>query len=126
MKKLALILTALVSLCMFVPYSNAASKVVPVGKKVTLTVTSDGTPPFNFQWKKNGVDIPGANSVDYVITSAAQTDAGIYTVYVSNSAGGILSDEATVTVSSPPTKATTNIFLDAVVAILKFFKSFFV
>src|SRR3954471_11297470 len=76
-----------------------SSATANVGQSVTLNVTADGTAPLSYQWRKNGVDIAGANSASLAIPSAAASDAGVYSVAVSNQAGSTLSDNATIKVN---------------------------
>ncbi|MBR5977680.1 MAG: immunoglobulin domain-containing protein, partial [Verrucomicrobia bacterium] len=60
-----------------------------------------------YQWKKDGVNIVGATSASYTIDSAKKTDAGNYTVTVSNSAGSVTSSAAKLTVNlKKPTIST--------------------
>ena len=63
------------------------SQTVNAGHAVTLTVTASGAPAPTFQWKKNGVNIPGAVGGTYTIANAALSDAGNYTVVATNSDG---------------------------------------
>ena len=44
---------------------------VQVGKSVTLAVTVDGTPPFTFQWFKNGTPLPSPNGIAETFTYAS-------------------------------------------------------
>jgi len=78
---------------------------VLAGASVALTVTADGTPPFSYQWQKDGTNIPGATAVRHSIGSMSDSDAGKYTVIVSNSAGSVMSTTATLTVLTPEPKA---------------------
>lgn len=80
-----------------------------IGKPVTFSVANDGTAPFTYQWAKNGVAIPGATAATYYIAAVGVTDAGIYTVQVSNKAGTVNSDKAVFTISVTPTTATVSI-----------------
>ncbi len=72
------------------------------GQSATFTVVATGTAPLSYQWKKDGVDITGANDATYTIASASVGDNGSYTVVVSNSAGSVTSSAATLTVAAPP------------------------
>jgi len=74
------------------------SQAVAVGDTVTFSVTVDGAAPFTYQWAKNGTDIAGANSSTLTLTGVALTDAGNYTVRISNFAGTATSAIATLTV----------------------------
>ncbi len=56
-------------------------------EEVVLTVTASGTGPFDFQWRKNGVDIPGAQEAVFVIPSMGPDDSASYTCVVSNDCG---------------------------------------
>ena len=41
-----------------------ASRTLLVGQSVTFTVVASGTAPLHYQWRRNGVDIAGANSAE--------------------------------------------------------------
>jgi hypothetical protein len=69
---------------------------VAEGRPFTLSVSADGTSP-SYQWRKDGVDITGANAAQYTATADA-TSGGTYTVRVFNTAGSVISAPATVTV----------------------------
>ncbi len=72
------------------------------GNTATFTVTATGTAPLRYQWRKNGINISGATSSVYTIVSVTTTNAGTYSVVVSNAAGSKTSNNATLTVVSPP------------------------
>lgn len=89
---------------------RAATGVQAIGKAVTFSVTvATGTAPFTYQWKKDGAAIPGATGAAYTIPAVAVTDAGTYTVTVSNMAGSTGSDEGNFTVVVNPGGATVTI-----------------
>ncbi|SHL06732.1 Ig and FN3 domain-containing protein, partial [Desulforamulus aeronauticus] len=77
------------------------NQTVTIGQTATFTVTAAGSEPLNYQWKKDGIDIAGATSATLDIVNAQTSDAGIYTVEVSNDAGNIITDPATLTVNEP-------------------------
>ncbi len=74
-----------------------------VNSGTTFAVTVAGTPPFTYQWKKNGIDIAGANSGSLALSSLATGDSGTYTVAVSNAVGTVSSQDALLSVLSPVT-----------------------
>ena len=77
-----------------------ASKTVTEGQTATFSVLATGTVPMSYQWKKNGVNISGANSADYTTPAAALADNGAaYRCVVSNSVGSVTSNAATLTVN---------------------------
>lgn len=84
-----------------------ANLTVYEGFRARFAVTATGTPPFTYQWKKNGNDIQGATSDTYTIAAAAEADEGNYSVVVSNSGGPTTSASATLTVNPPPTAQVT-------------------
>ena len=64
-----------------------------VGDTINFTgAAAKGTSPLNFQWKKDGVALPGQTSVTLTLAGVAASDSGIYTLEVSNSAGTAVSD----------------------------------
>jgi hypothetical protein len=77
------------------------------GADVILSVEALGT-AVQYQWRKEGVDIPDATNSVLIYTAAVPGDSGVYTVRVSNSAGALVSDPATVTVIDI-TDATTGL-----------------
>jgi hypothetical protein len=79
------------------------SQTVVVGQSVTFSVTATGSPAPNYQWKFNGTNIPGTNRSYLVRNNPQLTDAGTYSVGVTNTKGGVLSDNAILTVVTTPT-----------------------
>ncbi len=72
---------------------------VVAGQSATFSVMASGTAPLSYQWRRNGMDIPGANSSSYTINPATVNDNGAqFSVFVSNSFGNATSNAATLTV----------------------------
>jgi len=73
---------------------------VTEGQPVTFTVAATGTATLTFQWQRNSVDIPGANSATYNIPATVLSDNGAtFRCLVSNSFGSATSNQATLTVT---------------------------
>jgi hypothetical protein len=62
------------------------SMIVSVNAPVTLQVAAAGAGPFEYQWLKDDIAIPGAISDSYVLPAARLLDAGIYQVQVTGAA----------------------------------------
>lgn len=77
------------------------------GQPASFSVTATGTAPLTYQWKKDGTAVPGATSATLAFTSAATTDAGTYTVTVTNTAGSVTSQGAALTVNASAPSFTT-------------------
>lgn len=78
------------------------------GGTAQFSVSVAGTNPMSFQWRKDGVNITGANSATYSISNVqASTHAGLYSVFVSNSAGSVTSSAALLTINTLPIVTTT-------------------
>ncbi|MFZ5494029.1 MAG: matrixin family metalloprotease [Verrucomicrobiota bacterium] len=73
-----------------------------VGQIAAFSVTATGATPLNYQWHFNNAPISGATSNTHSISSVTTAHAGAYHVVVSNSAGSVTSDTATLTVTTPP------------------------
>lgn len=71
------------------------------GSAVTLHAKAVGMQSMNYQWRQNGADIPGATNESYNMPSAQLSNAGGYTLAVSNSVGVTLSREARLSVVAP-------------------------
>jgi hypothetical protein len=67
------------------------------GARLVMHVTATGDPPLSYQWQKGGVDIVGATNTFLSFPSVQSSDAGVYTVRVSNSAGSAMSPDAPLT-----------------------------
>jgi|GEM_PF-2414939 len=78
------------------------AKSVKEGDSVSFSVEATGSAPLSYQWKKSINTINGATSSIYTIPSVTLSDAGIYTVVVSNSVGSVTSANAILTVTSAP------------------------
>src|SRR5579864_1147723 len=90
--------------------TQPASQTVTAGQTAIFSVTSSGAAPLSYQWSKNGAAIPGATLTTYTTQATATSDTGSrFTVVVSNSAGNVTSNAATLTVTSaagPPSITT--------------------
>lgn len=72
---------------------------VVIGNTTTFSVVATGSPAPTYQWRKDGVNITGATSATLTITGASATNAGSYSVVVTNSGGTVVSSAALLTVS---------------------------
>ena len=69
------------------------------GQQAVFSVQAGGY-PLLYQWKRNGIDITGANGSQLTLPSVTMDDNGaLFTALVSNDSGTILSNPATLTVS---------------------------
>jgi Immunoglobulin domain len=86
-----------------------SNQTVTVGQTATFSVIAAGTPPLTYQWQKGSTTITGATSASYTTpaTTAADNDTQ-FSAVVSNSAGKITSNAATLTVNPAP-PATTDV-----------------
>ncbi len=79
------------------PYSQQ----INYGQPVSFHVYASGNPKPTYQWMKNGVEILGADSSSYTISSVRLSDSGYYKVLLSNSQGNIISDSAHLGITPP-------------------------
>ncbi len=77
-----------------IPVSGVAITTTPaatqflVGTRVTFNVSVvEGTAPLAYQWRRDGVAIPGATGTSYTIASVGLAGRGNYDCLVSNTAG---------------------------------------
>ena len=89
-----------------------SNQTVSEGQPATFQVAAGGSTPLSYQWQRNTVNISGANSPTYTISSATLADNGArFRCVVSNAFGNVTSSEATLTVTQPPalfTEASTD------------------
>ncbi|RPI52609.1 MAG: DUF11 domain-containing protein, partial [Acidobacteria bacterium] len=82
------------------PPSNAT---VTEPAPAAFSVVVAGDAPFSYQWRRNGVDIPGANGTSYLINPTTVADNGAqFDVVVSNVGGSVTSVAAMLTVNPAP------------------------
>lgn len=81
----------------------------PITISPVMDLTGDssytlGWPNIQFQWFKDGEEIPGATSWEFSKAAAVESDSGDYKLRVTNAAGVVETRTATITVSSnsPP------------------------
>jgi len=82
--------------------SQPANASVTVGESATFAVTATGGATLSYQWQQNSVNISGATSSSYTTPATTAADSGsTFDVVVSDSAGNITSNSATLSVSTP-------------------------
>ena len=81
---------------------SPASLSVAAGSIAQFSVQAVGLPQPSYQWRRNGMPLPGANGGTLMLSSAWLSDQGSYSVVVSNGMGKVTSTAATLTVNTPP------------------------
>jgi len=78
------------------------------GSSISMTVSVDGVPPFSYQWFKDaapigdGTHIHGSTTNTVLIEGISSSDAGSYSVNVTNNFGAVTSLAADLVVITPP------------------------
>ena len=86
------------------PYTGLSAS---PGADVFLTVTASGPGPLGYQWRFSQRDLRGETGTSLEFTNLDLTNAGDYTVVVTNSSGSVTSQVARLTVDSTFTKIST-------------------
>lgn len=73
-----------------------------VGDLVTFTVEAIGSTNLSYHWRFNGTNLPGIFTNSLTVDSVTVTNAGDYSVIISNLVGMAVSSNATLAVSSAP------------------------
>jgi len=69
------------------------------GESARFSVTGDGSPPLQYQWQFQGADIAGATTRVLLLPRVITSQAGLYTVVVSNAFGATTSAPALLSVT---------------------------
>ncbi len=90
--------------------TQPANQTVNAGQTATFSVIASGTAPLTYQWQKNGVAITGATAASYTTPVTTTADSGeLFRVVVSNSAGNVTSNSATLTVNPGTSNSTVDV-----------------
>jgi hypothetical protein len=72
--------------------TEPADEIACAGETVTFQTTASGDGPFGYQWKKNGVALPGETASSLVLANVVPADAGTYSVLVTGACGSVEPD----------------------------------
>jgi Leucine-rich repeat (LRR) protein len=78
------------------------SQMLAVGATGVLSVTATGYGVLGYQWRFNGTNIAGAGNSGLTLNNVQPTNAGSYTVVVTNSLAAVTSAPAVLTVLGSP------------------------
>jgi PKD repeat protein len=81
--------------------NQPGSQSVSVGSNVTFTVGALGNPPLKYAWQLNSTPINNATNASLIIPNAQLTNAGTYSVIVTDLVGSVTSTNAILTVVAP-------------------------
>ena len=81
---------------------NPRSQEVTIGSSAVFAVQASGAGPYSYQWKLDGIEIPGATSATYILTNSQEIDSGGYTVVVTSQTETVESEAAILTVNALP------------------------
>lgn len=86
--------------------SQPASVNAYAGEQVSFSVTAAGTGPFRYLWLHDQNVVVGETNRVLSIAAVQATNAGTYSVLVSNIVGGVMSSNAVLTVNDAPSCVT--------------------
>jgi hypothetical protein len=90
--------------------TQPANQTVNAGQAATFNVAATGTAPLTYQWQKNGAAITGASATSYTTPVTTTADSGeVFRVVVSNAAGSMTSNSATLTVNPGTVNSTVDV-----------------
>lgn len=84
-----------------------ASQTVNDGANASFSVVASGEAPLNYQWRKNGANVPGGTASTLVVTAPYADNGAAYSVVVGNAGGSVTSASATLTVAPVAPSITT-------------------
>jgi hypothetical protein len=82
--------------------TQPASQTALAGGTAVLSVETGGTRPQTCQWKFNGAEIAGATNFTLALSGVQISDAGVYAAEIGNIVGGVVSQPATLVVTTQP------------------------
>lgn len=85
---------------------SPTNQTVAAGSSASFTVGAEGTPELSYQWRFEGADLAGQTGNSLTLLNVQPTNAGGYSVLVSNAYGTVTSSIATLTVLTYPPAIT--------------------
>jgi hypothetical protein len=79
--------------------THPASLSVCEGASALFVIDAAGEMPLVFQWRHNGVELPGETTASLSIAAAARTEAGLYDCVISNACGSVTTNAAVLAVA---------------------------
>lgn len=76
------------------------------GQNIVLNCLAAGTSPLTYQWSFQGTNLDGATNTSLTIANAQSTNAGSYSVAITNDYGFAISSNANLAILPPPPCAT--------------------
>jgi hypothetical protein len=83
-------------------FTQPTNRAAVVGSAVAFTVAASGTTPLSYLWKLNGTNLAAATNATLSLLNVQFTNAGLYSVSVTNAYGSALSSNAVLTVGTAP------------------------
>ena len=80
--------------------ASPRSQSVAPGSTVVFQAAAAGDPAPAFQWRRDGVPLPGATSALLILRGIGAAEAGVYTCIAANAVGSVTSAAATLTLSA--------------------------
>jgi hypothetical protein len=77
------------------------SQTINAGANASFGVMATGSRPLTYQWQFNGVSLAGATNSGLILASVQPTNAGTYSVVITNAYGSVTSSNAQLTVNVP-------------------------
>ncbi len=98
--------SSMVTLAVLLPPSITAQPTnftVPAGGNAAFTVAASGSSPLRYQWYFNtNIALSAATNATLALNSVSATNAGTYSVLITNLVGAVTSSVASLTVPGPP------------------------
>lgn len=85
--------------------SPLSNQIVNTGSNATFAASATGSTPMSYRWQFNGAAIGGATNSSLTLTNVQMTNAGTYSVMISNLLS-VVSNSATLFVLPPPPLVT--------------------
>lgn len=84
------------------------SRLVPAGEDIFLLPLSVGSPPFRFQWMKDGRPLSGMNGPALALNNVTAADNGTYSLILANQRGNVSSRSFSIEVEDPAVRVSVS------------------